>query len=72
MTSLWVTSSGVLTGFGGNPTSFGGKLGGGRPVVSWIFQETTLHGSCETGIGGKDDDPTLIEKRVPACPQGRP
>ena len=65
VTSLWMTSSGV-------PTGFGGKLGGGRPVVSWILQEMTLHGSCETGIGGKDDDPTLVKRRVPAHPQGRP
>ena len=65
VTSLWVTSS-------EGPDRFWWKLGGGRPVVSWIFQETTLHGSCETGIGSKDDDPTLVERRVLARPQGRP
>ena len=53
-------------------TGFGRKLGGGRPVVSWIFQEMTLHGGCEMGIGGRDDDPTLVERRVLAHPQGRP
>ena len=65
MTSLWVTSS-------GGPDWFGGKLGGGCPVVSWTFQEMTLHGGYGTGIGGKDDDLTLVERRVPARPQGRP
>ena len=53
-------------------TGFGGKLGGGHPAVSWIFQETTLRRSCETGIGGMDDDPALVSRRVPARPQGRP
>ena len=62
------------------PTGFGGKLGGDRPVVSWIFQETTWHRDCETGIGGMDDDPTLVSRRVLArrkenrdtLPQTRP
>ena len=48
------------------PTGFGGKLGGDRPVVSWIFQETTWRRDCETGVGGMDDDPTIVSRRVPA------
>ena len=62
------------------PTSFGRKLGGDRPVASWILQETTTRRDCETGIGGMDDDTTLVSRRVPACrkedrdtlPQTRP
>ena len=42
VTSLWATSSGV-------PTGFGGKLDDSRPVTSWKSQEVTLRGSCETG-----------------------
>ena len=38
MTSLWATSSGV-------PTGFGGKLDDSRPVTSWKSQEVTLCGS---------------------------
>ena len=54
------------------PTSFGGKLDGYHPVVSWASQEATLHSSCEMGIGGRDDDPTLVVRRVPVRLQGRP
>ena len=54
------------------PTGFGGKLGRGCPVASWISQETTLRRVCKTSTGGMDDDPTLVWRRVPAHLQGRP
>ena len=50
-----------------NPACFGGKLGGGCPVVSWKIPEMTLREGCRTDIGGVDNNPVLIRRRA----QGR-